>query len=247
MLFSILRSDMEFGLKLVYFLIMVISLLPALTMHEWAHGYAAYKLGDDTAKADGRLSLNPLDHLDPMGSLMMLLVGFGWAKPVPINTRKFQKPKRDIAITSIAGPLMNFVVAIFSGLLFVLAVYVCKATDISGITADVIVAIFEYSMLLNIGLGLFNLIPIPPLDGSNVLMCALPPRAAMQYSKVRYYTRYIVLGIILLSWMPFPLNLVSDFLFMPLDFLRSFFAGAITNVGEILFSLIFGFRIDIVL
>lgn len=230
---------MDFGLKLVYFLITIISLLPALTLHEWAHGYAAYKLGDDTAKADGRLSLNPLDHLDPMGSLMMLLVGFGWAKPVPINTRKFQKPKRDIAITSIAGPLMNFLVAIVSGLIYVLADKICSANDITGITTDVIITIFRYSMLLNIGLGLFNLIPIPPLDGSNVLMCALPPRAAMQYSKIRYYTRYIVLGIILLSWMPFPLNMVSDLIFLPLEFLRAFFAGAIEKFGEIIFHLIF--------
>lgn len=229
---------MEFGLKLVYFLIMIISLLPALTLHEWAHGYAAYKLGDDTAKADGRLSLNPLDHLDPMGSLMMLLVGFGWAKPVPINTRKFQKPKRDIAITSIAGPLMNFLVAIVSGLLYTFATYFCYANGITGITADVIITIFRYSMLLNIGLGLFNLIPIPPLDGSNVLMCALPPRAAMQYSKIRYYTRYIVLGIILISWLPFPLNTISDLIFLPLELLRDFFAGAIIKVGEMIFSFI---------
>ncbi len=239
MLFTILSSDMEFGLKLVYFMVMIISLLPALTLHEWAHGYAAYKLGDDTAKADGRLSLNPLDHLDPMGSVMMLLIGFGWAKPVPINTRKFKKPKRDIAITSIAGPLMNFIVAIISGLIFVLAVYICEAYSITGITAQIIITIFNYSMILNIGLGLFNLIPIPPLDGSNVLMCALPPRAAMQYSKLRYYTRYIMLGIILLTWLPYPLNMISDLIFMPLEILRDFFTNAIITFGELIFSFIF--------
>jgi Zn-dependent protease len=239
MLFTILSSDMEFGLKLVYFMIMIISLLPALTLHEWAHGYAAYKLGDDTAKADGRLSLNPLDHLDPMGAIMMLLVGFGWAKPVPINTRKFKKPKRDIAITSIAGPLMNFIVAIISGLLFVLSVYICRANNITGITAEVIVTIFNYSMLLNIGLGLFNLIPIPPLDGSNVLMCALPPKVAMQYSKLRYYSHYIMIGIVLLNRMPYPLSMISDIIFMPLDFLRGFLSDAIITVGNLIFSFIF--------
>ncbi len=239
MLFTILSSDMEFGLKLVYFMIMIISLLPALTLHEWAHGYAAYKLGDDTAKADGRLSLNPLDHLDPMGAIMMLLVGFGWAKPVPINTRKFKKPKRDIAITSIAGPLMNFIVAIISGLLFVLSVYICQANNITGITAEVIITIFQYSMLLNIGLGLFNLIPIPPLDGSNVLMCALPPKAAMQYSKLRYYSHYIMIGIVLLNRMPYPLSMISDIIFMPLDFLRGFLSDAIITFGELIFSFIF--------
>lgn len=230
---------MEFGLKLVYFMIMIISLLPALTLHEWAHGYAAYKLGDDTAKADGRLSLNPLDHLDPMGAIMMLLVGFGWAKPVPINTRKFKKPKRDIAITSIAGPLMNFIMAIISGLLFVLSVYICRANNITGITAEVIVTIFNYSMLLNIGLGLFNLIPIPPLDGSNVLMCVLPPKVAMQYSKLRYYSHYIMIGIVLLNRMPYPLSMISDIIFMPLDFLRGFLSDAIITVGNLIFSFIF--------
>jgi Zn-dependent protease len=230
---------MEFGLKLVYFMIMIISLLPALTLHEWAHGYAAYKLGDDTAKADGRLSLNPLDHLDPMGAIMMLLVGFGWAKPVPINTRKFKNPKRDIAITSIAGPLMNFIVAIISGLLFVLSVYICQANNITGITAEVIITIFQYSMLLNIGLGLFNLIPIPPLDGSNVLMCALPPKAAMHYSKLRYYSHYIMIGIVLLNRMPYPLSMISDIIFMPLDFLRGFLSDAIITFGELIFSFIF--------
>ena len=212
MLFNILLGGGTAGEKILYLLISILALLPALTFHEWAHGYTAYKLGDSTAKADGRLSLNPLDHIDPIGTLMLLLVGFGWAKPVPINTRNFKKPKRDIALTSIAGPLMNFIVAFISVLLYL---YVFVRIPINDATAEVILLVFLYSALYNLGLGTFNLIPLPPLDGSNVLMCLLPPKAAMQYSRIRYYSHYIFIGIILLSRLPLGIDV-----FAPLDFIR---------------------------
>ncbi len=215
MLFNILLGGGTAGEKILYLLISILALLPALTFHEWAHGYTAYKLGDSTAKADGRLSLNPLDHIDPIGTLMLLLVGFGWAKPVPINTRNFKKPKRDIALTSIAGPLMNFIVAFISVLLYVLCLYVFVRIPINDATAEVILLVFLYSALYNLGLGTFNLIPLPPLDGSNVLMCLLPPKAAMQYSRIRYYSHYIFIGIILLSRLPLGIDV-----FAPLDFIR---------------------------
>ena len=215
MLFNILLGGGTAGEKILYLLISILALLPALTFHEWAHGYPAYKLGDSTAKADGRLSLNPLDHIDPIGTLMLLLVGFGWAKPVPINTRNFKKPKRDIALTSIAGPLMNFIVAFISVLLYVLCLYVFVRIPINDATAEVILLVFLYSALYNLGLGTFNLIPLPPLDGSNVLMCLLPPKAAMQYSRIRYYSHYIFIGIILLSRLPLGIDV-----FAPLDFIR---------------------------
>ena len=215
MLFNILLGGGTAGEKILYLLISILALLPALTFHEWAHGYTAYKLGDSTAKADGRLSLNPLDHIDPIGTLMLLLVGFGWAKPVPINTRNFKKPKRDIALTSIAGPLMNFIVAFISVLLYVLCLYVFVLIPKHDATAEVILLVFLYSALYNLGLGTFNLIPLPPLDGSNVLMCLLPPKAAMQYSRIRYYSHYIFIGIILLSRLPLGIDV-----FASLDFIR---------------------------
>ena len=218
MLLSVLSSGGEPLEIVLLVLISFISLFPALTFHEWAHGYAAYKLGDSTAKADGRLSLNPLDHMDFTGTLMMLLVGFGWAKPVPVNTRYFKKPRRDFAITSLAGPLANFVAAFVFALFYVVSFYVFYDND--GMTAFAIQMVFYASMSMNLGLGLFNLIPIPPLDGSNILMCFLPNRIAAKYSKIRYYTHYIILGIILISYLPYPLNLISDYIFLPLSFAR---------------------------
>ena len=206
MLFDIMLRDAPIAIKLLNVLIWIVALLPALTFHEWAHGYAAYKLGDRTAKADGRLSLNPLDHIDPLGAVMMFLVGFGWAKPVPVNTRNFKKPKRDFAITSIAGPLMNFVVAFVSTFFAVFTLWLAQRYNAMSTTVEVIYLVFNYSATLNLGLGLFNLIPLPPLDGSNVLMCLLPPKAAMQYSKIRYYSHYIFLGLIILSRLSIPFN-----------------------------------------
>ncbi len=209
MLFDILLSEAPFAEKLLSALIWIAALLPALTFHEWAHGYVAYKLGDRTAKADGRLSLNPLDHLDPIGALMMVLVGFGWAKPVPVNTRNFKKPKRDIAITSAAGPLMNFIFAFVCTFFSVFLIFLANRYAFYNTTVEVIYTVLYYSALLNIGLGLFNLIPLPPLDGSNILICLLPQKAAVEYSKIRYYSHYIFLGLIVLSRLSIPFNPLS--------------------------------------
>lgn len=223
---------MSFLEKIFVALISILALLPALTVHEWAHGFAAYKLGDYTAKADGRLSLNPLDHLDPVGSLMMLLVGFGWAKPVPVMTRNFKKPKRDFALTSLAGPLANFVLAFVSVLLMTLVVYL-GAFDTVALYA--VMLVFQYSALYNIGLGLFNLIPLPPLDGSNVLMCILPSHLAAKYSKIRYYTRYIFLAIILLNYLPGNIDVLA-----PLGTVRDWIFYGFYSAASTIFSPIFG-------
>ena len=241
MLLSILLdSDLDFGYKILQLLLCVIAVLPAITFHEWAHGFAAYKLGDSTAKADGRLSLNPLDHLDPFGSLMLLLFGFGWAKPVPVNTRYFKKPKRDFAITSLAGPVANFVLALISGLLFVLMLFITGENNLMEYkTVEAITDIFFYSMVMNVGFGTFNLIPVPPLDGSNILMGILPQKAAVQYSKIRYYTRYIFLAILILTWLPEPLDVVGEWIFWPLNQLRLLFMRGITDLWQIALSPMF--------
>ena len=144
---------------------------------------------------------------------MMVLIGFGWAKPVPINTRNFKKPKRDIALTSIAGPLANFVLAFFCVLFGVLFLNFALPRYGFTPTIEIIYTLLEYSAIINLGLGLFNLIPLPPLDGSNVLMSLLPPKMAMQYSKIRYYSHYIFLALIILSRLPgslSPLSLLGD-------------------------------------
>lgn len=240
MLFTILNTDADISMKILLLMVSVIALLPALTVHEWAHSFAAYKLGDSTAKADGRLSLNPLDHLDPMGALMMLLVGFGWAKPVPVNTRYFKKPRRDYAIVSLAGPIANFLLAFFFSFLFVIAWYGFQTAGISDTpTATVVMAIFQYSILMNLGLGSFNLIPLPPLDGSNVVIALLPNHLAAQYAKLRYYSHYIFMGLIVLSYMPYPLSLIYDIAFLPLNWAREGLFSLFITIAEAVIRPIF--------
>ena len=141
-----------------------------------AHGFAAYKLGDNTAKYDGRLSLNPLRHIDPYGALCMLFFGFGWAKPVMVNPNYFKKPKRDMALTALFGPVSNFILAYIGMLAFL---YLCPLVN------NIYFYNFFYLLIsLNISLGIFNLIPIPPLDGSKIFLSLLP--RSIYYEIMRY-------------------------------------------------------------
>lgn len=153
--------------------------LIAITFHEFAHGFVAYKLGDNTAKNEGRLSLNPLDHLDPIGSLMLLFAGFGWGKPVQINPRNFNRDmpmKKAEAIVAAAGPIMNFILAILFTIINLSIIKFLNGfynLQIGMIT----VGIIENCVIVNLGLGIFNLIPLPPLDGSKILSNFLPYKA----------------------------------------------------------------------
>ena len=156
--------------------------LIALTFHEFAHGLAAYALGDPTAKYMGRLSLNPIRHIDPLGALFMVLAHFGWAKPVPIDISNFKHPKRDLALSALAGPLTNFLLGIigcfFSAMVFVLLPTWSFIGDSFAYNMVTILHSFVfYFALLNFTLALFNLLPIPPLDGSKIMYAFLPPRA----------------------------------------------------------------------
>lgn len=162
--------------NIIYVLLRIVVVLLAISAHEMSHGFAAYKLGDNTAKYDGRLSLNPLRHLDPFGALCMLFFGFGWAKPVMVNPNYFKNHKRDMALTALAGPLSNFLMA-FIGMLGLL--YLCRVFP-----NMYLIQFFSLVVLLNIGLGVFNLIPIPPLDGSKIFLSLLPRR--IYYEIMRY-------------------------------------------------------------
>lgn len=168
-------------------LIRVVAALLSLSVHETCHGLAAWKLGDVTARRMGRLSLNPLRHIDPMGFLLLVLAGFGWAKPVPVDPRYFKRPKQGMAITALAGPVSNFVLAVLSAALLSL-LYFCNA----GRTEPGFWVMAGLAVLLwqNIGLGIFNLFPIPPLDGAKVLFSFLPDRA---YGFMLRYERYVML------------------------------------------------------
>lgn len=194
MLFNILNGIFS-GNKysIISIVVYILVILTSLTLHECAHGYVSYKLGDPTAKMRGRLSLNPKDHLDPAGALMMLLFGFGWAKPVPVNPNYYKNRKLGMALTAFAGPLSNLLSAFIGVLLFELAFrYLFPAVSSATV---IIICIFAYfTVMLNISLAIFNLIPVPPLDGSRILNVILPEK---YYFKVMAYERYIYLVIVL--------------------------------------------------
>ena len=165
-----------------------------LTVHETCHGLAALALGDPTAKLNGRLTLNPLSHVDWIGLFLLLAVGVGWAKPVPVDMRNFRHPKRDMAITALAGPAANFLLA--TAALGVASLIYHFAPQ--GTVAAYAIYFFLYMAVLSVGLGIFNLVPIPPLDGSKILFALLPDRIYYQYLR---YERFFILAVVLLAWM----------------------------------------------
>ncbi len=173
----------------------IISVLLCLIVHEVCHGLAAYALGDPTAKRQHRLSLNPLRHIDWFGMFAMVTLGFGWARPVPVDPRYFKHPKRGMALTALAGPVSNFLLAL-ALLLTARGVYVSAAY--STFNQSVLTFLLS-TALLSIGLGLFNLIPIPPLDGSKVLFALLPDRAYQTLLRYEQFGMLVLLGMVLLN------------------------------------------------
>jgi Zn-dependent protease len=186
----------------------------AITIHEYAHGRAALWLGDPTAQRMGRLTLNPLPHIDPMGAICLFLFKFGWAKPVPVDPRYFKNIRRGTIIMSVAGPAANLTVAFIAGLLIRFFLY----------PSQLYLSVLLDLILMNIGLGIFNLIPIPPLDGSHVLENLLPPRAAMSYRQIGRYGPMVLLGIIMLDNFAHT-GILRTILVGPMFFLAHLFAG----------------------
>jgi Zn-dependent protease len=184
--------------------VVVIPVLLALTLHEVAHGRVARALGDRTAEAMGRLSLNPLKHVDPFGTVLMpgllLAIGspilFGWAKPVPVDARHFRHPRRDMALVAAAGPGANLVMAISWTVLAGLA---ARGLFGAGALAAWLFEMGRFGLLFNVVLAVFNLVPIPPLDGGRVLVGVLPLGAARAVSRLEPYGLWIVMGLLLLS------------------------------------------------
>ena len=166
------------------FLLRLPAVLWALSFHEFCHGWVAYKLGDRTAAVQGRLSLNPLEHLDLVGTIMLVVLGFGWAKPVPVNSRYFKNPRRDIALVSAAGAAGNFLTAIACGLVAGAMPFLMHGT---------MGRFLAHLLFINIGLGVFNLIPVPPLDGSKILGVMLPPSAMRSFFFLERYGMIIIL------------------------------------------------------
>ncbi len=203
------------------FLLRVPIVLFALSFHEFSHGYIAWKLGDPTAKNFGRLTLNPIKHLHPVGALMMLLFGFGFANPVPVNTRYFKKPKRDMALTAFAGPVSNLLLGVIGGFLYLAARKIIITSGLWWNGSEFVQTLLSYTLLfffmffqLNVSLAIFNMLPIPPLDGSRVLFLFLPDK--LYFGVMKY--EQIIMGVLFvglffgvfdkpLLWL---MNLVAD-------------------------------------
>ena len=174
----------------VQLLMRVVPALLCITLHELSHGYTAYLLGDDTAKKAGRLTLNPIRHIDPMGLLMMLLFRFGWAKPVPVNMFHFKDPKRGMAVTAFAGPVSNLLICVVFLFLYGLLYYPVYISEKYSAAGKYLLETVYTVAYISLAMGIFNLLPIPPLDGSKVLYSLLPDEA---YMKLMQYERYGIL------------------------------------------------------
>lgn len=189
----------------------LIALLVGLTFHEFSHAAVADSLGDRRPRAMGRLTLNPIAHIDPIGALMLVVAGFGWAKPVMVNPAALRNGRTGLALVAAAGPLANTVVAVLAAVVF-------RVFDLAGFEIVFVLNVLFAVVVLNLVLALFNLLPIPPLDGYNVALAFLPPRQAMLLRQYGHYGIFILLGLILLSYADSPIN--------PLGWIFGFAAAA---------------------
>ena len=192
-----------------FFIILIPVILFSLTIHEYAHALVAYRLGDDTAKRQGRLSLNPLVHLDLLGTLLLFIVHFGWAKPVPVDPRNFRNPKKDMLLVALAGPVSNILTAIAAAVILK-AVFENFAAIPPGSGVDVAVRMLVWFIYIGIVLAVFNMIPIPPLDGSRVLYGLLPDSLAYRYARFETYGIFILFAFFLFGG-----KFLGYFIFVP--------------------------------
>lgn len=223
--------DAGFWAVVTYILATLVIIFLILPFHEWAHAFAASKLGDTAIKQRGRLSLNPMSHIDYMGALFMLLFGFGWAKPVPVDDRRFKNPKVGMAITAFAGPLANIVAAFIGGFVYYLVLYIIIKTNPEFIITSKFVEyfgdFFGFYISMNCMLAVFNLLLWPPLDGSKILFAFMPDKWVYKFYQYQQYF-YIALMVLLFTGIlstpisalsRFMTNLVSDICSKPFLYL----------------------------
>ena len=204
-------------------LLMAPPILLALTFHEYAHAYVAHRYGDDTAQKSGRLTLNPLRHLDPLGTIMIFLVQFGWAKPVPVNPYNLRNPKKDMLWISAAGPLSNMLLALVSGLLFRLFSDSAMIAERNSLTGLLVIMVF-LSLKINLALAIFNILPIAPLDGSKILYGLLPPGFGKMIFTLERYGPFILIGLIIIGRIT-GVSILGGLIWPFVDFFSKLFAG----------------------
>lgn len=222
MIFDLMRNGLSVDL-ILNLGARVFIILCVLPIHEFAHAYIAHKLGDDTGRLSGRMTINPLAHIDPLGALMILIAGFGYARPVPVNIGKFRvgKRKQNMAMVALAGPVSNLIMAFIFMLLFNAVFYLSPAIYQDSLPYYICM-FFSYTASINISLAVFNLLPIPPLDGSRILSAVLPDK---YYYTLMQYERYIVLLIyvlILTGILSTPISFLSGLIYDLLDNITSF-------------------------
>ncbi|MBL7714660.1 MAG: site-2 protease family protein [Bdellovibrionales bacterium] len=211
-------SDLNWNERLQVLSIQFVPFIMAVVFHEVAHGWAARKFGDKTAESEGRLTLNPLPHIDPIGTILFPVINmvsgipilFGWAKPVPIDARNFTKLRPGLFWVSFAGPGMNFILATLSGAVFAA---IKKWVPEDFFLFEPLIAMTYVSVSLNFALGLFNLVPIPPLDGSKMIESFLPKKWIYQYEKIAPYSFFILMGLLMIGAfkvLEFPIRLLSN-------------------------------------
>ena len=218
MLRYLLGGSDALTIMMSFFSILVV-LLVATPVHECAHGWMAKLLGDDTAENSGRLTLNPIHHLDPMGTICMLLFGIGWGKPVPVNPARCRKVKGKtaMALTALAGPVSNVLLALVFMIIYKVVFYTCGTVNNISYFLAALIFIID----INLYLAVFNLIPIPPFDGSRIMLAFLPTKL---YFSIMKYERVIMVAIMLLLWsgiLSIPLQIVSNWIFNGLDFITT--------------------------
>jgi len=223
MLFDIIRGNFSIA-NVIYLLLSLPVILIALSFHELAHGYVAYKMGDPTARNLGRLTLNPLKHLDPMGPLSMFVFGFGWAKPVPINTRYFKNGKRGMALTAVAGPIANLLLAFIGVILALITEKLFYLTN-QNIYVEVLGYFFWIFYTLNTYLAIFNLLPIPPFDGSRLAFIFLPDRLYFGIMKYERIIMLVLLGLLFFGFLTKPLIYISNLIISGMFFIVGLIPG----------------------